>query len=277
MDKKAAHLRVLRALRGHRPVSFTYWSVAHRIARWLRATEDPLFEEPAPILGRALSHPTLRELLEHDQLGAWSLDPRTIDLVWAHLHRHRPRTIIECGAGVSTLVIGKYFEACGGDRSSLSLEQDAPYKEQIEARLLTHGMQRWCRVIHAPLSADDFYQIDHAAVAAELGARKADLLLLDGPSGRPGCRVWTLPVLAPFCRPGTRWFLDDAFRDGEMSVLRAWSRLRGVSVDGIYPVVKGFATGVISDPAGITFDAVSRAIGLSRGASDAHTELRRSA
>jgi hypothetical protein len=262
-DKKAVHLRALQALRGQRPVPFAYWSAAHRLARGLLTGEDRLFSEPPPIAGAVLSDPGLRALLMHDQLGGWSLDPSTIELLWSELHRHRPGVIVECGAGASTLVLGHYLatsDLAGG--VSLSIEQDAAYRQQIEARVAEHRMQRWCHLLHTSLSAHDSYDVDLPAVRSLLGSRPADLLMIDGPSGRPGCRLWTLPVLAPLCRPGTRWFLDDAFRDGEMSALRAWARLPGVSVIGIHPVVKGLATGVIDDPRKVTFDAVARAAGV---------------
>jgi hypothetical protein len=45
-----------------------------------------------------------------------------------------------------------------------------------------------------------------------------------------------------------RWFLDDAFRDGELGVLNQWTGLSGIFVDGIYPIGKGLGAGVVNDP-----------------------------
>ena len=258
----AVHLRLLHTLYRSRPVPFVYWSAVHRVVKRLVSVGDPLFSEPPSVHGGVLRDPRLQDLLRHDALGAWSLDPGTIDLVWSHVLTRQPRTILECGAGSSTLVLGKYLETAGVPGAlAVSVEQDLPYKEEIERRLATSGLQHFVRVLHAPLSADHSYQLDPLTMKAQLGSRKADLLVIDGPSGRPGCRVWTLPLLAPFCRQGTRWFLDDAFRDGEVSVLRAWAATRGVSVEGIYPIGKGLATGVIEQPEGVTFEAVTRALG----------------
>jgi hypothetical protein len=269
-DKKTVHLRTLRALHGERPVPFAYWSAAHRLARGILAGADRLFSEPPPVAGAVLGDPRVRELLMHDQLGGWSLDPPTIELLWTQLHRHRPGAIVECGSGASTLVLGQYLATSGvADGVSVSIEQDGAYREHVEARVAQHGLRRWCHVLHAPLTAHDSYQVDLAEVRSRLGSRPVDFLLIDGPSGRPGCRLWTLPALAPLCRRGARWFLDDAFRDGEMAVLRAWSRLPGVSVIGIHPVVKGLATGVIDDPREITFDAVASAAGVRPPAAEA--------
>jgi hypothetical protein len=262
-DKKAVHLQALRALHGEGPMPFAYWSAAHRLSRSFLTGEDRLFSEAPPVSGMVLTDSRLREVLGQDELGGWSLYPAVIELLWRQLHQHRPRVIVECGAGASTLVMGQYLATNGvTDGVSVSIEQSAVYRREVEARLVQHQLERWCKVLHAPLSAAESYEVDMADARAALGSRAADFLFIDGPSGRPGCRVWTLPALAPLCRPGARWFLDDAFRDGEMAALQAWSRLPGVTVTGIHPVLKGLATGVIDDPDAVTFEAVARAAGV---------------
>ena len=85
---------------------------------------------------------------------------------------------------------------------------------------------------------------------AALAHRKLDWVLIDGPVGRPGCRAYTLPDLAPYCRPGARWFLDDAFRDPELKILSNWSENPDFAVDGILPTEKGLATGTVRSLAG---------------------------
>ena len=120
-------------------------------------------------------------------------------------------------------------------------------KKAIESRLLQHGLKDCVRVIHAPISEQGKYELDAKKLSEQLGPDKADWLLIDGPSGPEGCRVWTLPLLAKFCRSGTRWFLDDAFRDAEVRILGEWLRLPGVIVEGIYPVGKGLATGILKN------------------------------
>ena len=100
--------------------------------------------------------------------------------------------------------------------------------------------------MHAPLSAASRYCIDLEQVKRHLDGRALDWVLIDGPAGPEGCRDTTLPGVISLCRDGARWFLDDALRDGELKILRDWSRLRGVYLEGIYPIGKGLATGRIS-------------------------------
>jgi len=42
--------------------------------------------------------------------------------------------------------------------------------------------------------------------------------------------------------------LDDAYRDGELSVLNKWTTLNGIMVDGIHPIGKGLGTGIVKYP-----------------------------
>jgi hypothetical protein len=53
-------------------------------------------------------------------------------------------------------------------------------------------------------------------------------------------------MLERFARPGARWFLDDAFRDGELDCLRGCHQLPRFAVVGIWPVGKGLAAGIVN-------------------------------
>lgn len=72
-----------------------------------------------------------------------------------------------------------------------------------------------------------------------------------------GRRVRTAVGLQRFLRwhniavQGARWFLDDAYRDGELEVLNKWTGLTGIIVDGIYPIGKGLGTGFVTDPGNV--------------------------
>jgi hypothetical protein len=45
--------------------------------------------------------------------------------------------------------------------------------------------------------------------------------------------------------PGTRFYLDDAFRDGEIDAALRWQSLGGVSIEGIRRVDKGLLIGCV--------------------------------
>jgi len=240
------HLRAVQRCVATRPVPLAYWSGVHALASAAWQTPDPLLPPMHALAstGASLRVPSLRELLRDDQVGTWALDTGSIEFLWHRLLADRPRTIIECGAGASTLVLARYAAQAGTDVAVTSFEQDEQVKRRTEARLAALGVSA-CQVMHAPVSADGEYLFDLAATAMRLGARRADWLLIDGPAGPDGCRRSTLPQLAPLCRPGARWFLDDAFRAGELGILREWQSIPGIRVDGIHPIGKGLATGTV--------------------------------
>jgi hypothetical protein len=195
--------------------------------------------------GASLRVQELRELLFEDHVGTWALDARSLEFLWRKLLQDRPNTIIECGAGASTLMLARYAaHVSGAPVVVISFEQDPSVKAQVEQRLAALGAST-CRVLHAPVSASGDYAFDIVAAAEQLGSRRADWLLLDGPAGPDGCRLSTLPQLSPLCRAGARWFLDDAFRAGELGILREWQTMPGIHVDGIHPIGKGLATGTL--------------------------------
>jgi len=74
------------------------------------------------------------------------------------------------------------------------------------------------------------------------------VVVIGRPAGPDGSRASTLTSLVQLCPPGTRWFLDDAYRDGELEVLNEWTGLNGVVVDRIYCVGKGLGVEIVSDP-----------------------------
>jgi hypothetical protein len=81
----------------------------------------------------------LRNILEDDELGHWALDRETIERVWKLLHQELPRTILECGSGVSTIIFAKYFSTRRTSLNSrvqvISLEQNLEWIDKVRERL----------------------------------------------------------------------------------------------------------------------------------------------
>ena len=254
------HLKLLSFLNPKRPIQLRYWLA-------LRSTVSTVFHFPDTLAtpydtledtGASLRSPELQQLLGNDLLGTWALDVPTIDFLWERMERDLPKNIIECGAGISSLILARHatshFSGSDVPPLILSLEQSLQVKEETESRLARHGLSKQVRILHAPLSAEGRYLPDLNELDEHLKEERIDWLFIDGPAGPDGCRVWTLPLLSRLCRPGARWFLDDAFRDGELQALREWSQMPGVIVEGIYPIGKGLATGVVKDPRGVNLE-----------------------
>jgi hypothetical protein len=233
------------------PIALRDWLGMRRFMRRVTGGADALVPPMETFKGSAasLSDPELARLLADDELGTWALDVATIEVLWERLAAERPRALLEFGAGVSTVILARHAQwrgAQGLERPVIvSIEQDAAVREKVEKRLAENGLSQGVHVMHAPLSEASRYQIDMNAIRRCLGGSEVDCVLIDGPAGPDGCRVSTLPDVLELCADGARWFLDDALRDGEIGVLRKWSRLRNVTVEGIYPIGKGLATGTI--------------------------------
>ena len=248
---------MLQLVDGGHPLPLGYWRAFRGTARRLFRPQNPqdlLLPSWASLQSTGASVRTveLQNLLSSDVTGDWSLDNATIDFLWRWLRRARPRVILECGAGISTIILAAYAatQRAAGQESPrvFSIEQEGRIKEETEARLARCGWSDYVHIFHAPLNGQDRYQVDETALEQQVGDDKAEALLIDGPYGMAGCRIWTLPLLARFCRTGARWFLDDAFRDAEMGILQAWARLPGAKVEGIHPIGKGLGTGLITFP-----------------------------
>ena len=243
-----SHQTALKILTGGRPVKLAYWLRWRQLLGFLTRQADILFPNPRCTrgTGRQLRNPELRDCLGETELGVWALDVDSLDYLGERLRREQPRVILECGCGASTLLLSLYARGRGaGEVAIISLEQSAAYLESVRHRLQEAGLATPVHLLHVPLDAQDQYQLPAGTLAGLLGNRAIDWIIIDAPSGRPACRINTLPMLASYCRAGTRWFLDDAFRDGELDILRNWARQPEFGVQGIVPIGKGLATGVI--------------------------------
>lgn len=137
---------------------------------------------------------------------------------------HRaPAELVECGSGVSTVVLARLL-AERGTGALTALEHDAGWAAHVQESLAREGLQGVARVVHAPLDADGWYAADGvAALPATI-----DLLLVDGPpADRPEiahARHTALGRLADRLAPDATVVLDDVGRTGEQEVLRRWEQ-----------------------------------------------------
>jgi hypothetical protein len=133
---------------------------------------------------------------------------------------HGERTqVVECGAGVSTLLLARLLRERGAGSVS-SLEHDEHWARLVAAQLRREGLSDIAEVIYAPLGTDlPWYQTSGPT-------QPADLLIVDGPPAfAPGEELRRAPALAHFepqLVPGAVVFLDDLDRPGEQRVVADW-------------------------------------------------------
>ncbi|WP_338762122.1 class I SAM-dependent methyltransferase [Massilia sp. METH4] len=156
----------------------------------------------------------------------WAASPDFLLELTRHAQAEKPRTIVECSSGTSTLVLARCMQINGSGKV-YSLEHDAAYARQTRQQLERHGLSAWAEVLDAPLAPQEFsgaiwpwYATDGLPRELEI-----DMLVIDGPpqATRSLARYPAGPALFGRLSAGAAVFLDDARRPDEQQILRRWA------------------------------------------------------
>lgn len=163
-----------------------------------------------------LSDRTVRQLV-YGWGNAWALQEELITELWHHAWQTRG-PVLECGSGLSTLLLG-----IAAERQKFevySLEHDEGWYWRMFSLVQELGLSR-VTLVYAPLTSYDRY--DWYAPHPELPAGLS-LVLCDGPpEATPGGRYGLIPQLHTLIAPDAVILLDDAARPGEQEVLLRWA------------------------------------------------------
>lgn len=229
----------------------------HRFAQKYVKQIDPLRPRgTAPISdGKTLRNPKLAALLKGTQLGDWSLAAESIDYIEEKIKEYHPRAILEFGSGISTLCMAfimKELQASSPHPLVFSIEQSQTHLEKTRTALSNYGLIDYVRFLHVPIVPQRIvgfettcYNLYNANLSSLLGDIEPEFVLIDGPAGEKGCRFGTLPLVKPFLSDGAVFFMDDALRDGEISIANRWSKCAWLNILGIVWVGKGFLVGTV--------------------------------
>ena len=137
---------------------------------------------------------------------------------------HRaPRQVVECGAGVSTVVLARLLAERGTGRLT-ALEHDPGWAERVEELIAREELAHVARVVLAPLDPSGWYDASGVARLPEA----VDLLVVDGPPADRAeialARHPALATLEPRLAADALVILDDVGRAGEQEVLARWER-----------------------------------------------------
>lgn len=201
-----------RALQRH----LIYLQVSVRALRRRPALSCALAELRA--LGEEPPSPALLSRLEYgwgnEKYGA---SPRFLAAIVKEA-READGSILECGSGLSTLVLG--IEAAKRGTRVYSLEQDARWARRVGRELVRHDVDS-ADILFAPLRRyDDF--VWYGVSPSELPASFA-LVVCDGPSQEEGSRYGLLPALRGHLDASTVILLDDAARRDVRGTLARWA------------------------------------------------------
>jgi Methyltransferase domain len=174
-------------------------------------------------------------------LGTWAIEPDFGRLIAGQLMR-LPETVVECGSGTTTLLIGGFLSRNGRGRL-ISLEHDSGFAESTQRQIEAAGLSDVCEIIYAPLKSQvfdgeivDWYDLDCLGEVPEA----IDLLVVDGPpADRPWARWPALGVFGDRLRPNASILVDDGRRREERRTVFRWLASRDDLELYWYDTIKG--------------------------------------
>ena len=153
----------------------------------------------------------------------WSAAPDFLKLIVEHALEHKPKTVVECSSGLTTVMLARCCEM-NGSGEVLSLENGAEYAEKSRGHLARYQLTQ-ATVIDAPLQTHNIGGNDYQWYAPNgLPDHSIDMLIIDGPPGfiQRHSRYPALPLLFDKLADGCVIFMDDAVRPDEQEIVKMW-------------------------------------------------------
>lgn len=158
-------------------------------------------------------------------LRGWAASPDFLLEICRHSLSHKPKIVLECSSGASTLALARCCEL-NGTGHVYSLEHDFVFAEQTRQRLRDQNLERWATVVDAPLveqpeiGGQRWYSLTNLHIEPE----SCQLLIIDGPPSDTShqARYPALPLLSRFLSRPCTVFLDDAQRPDEQQAVKRW-------------------------------------------------------
>ncbi len=168
----------------------------------------------------------------------WSLRQELICQLWDDAW-HTKGPILECGSGLSTILLAAVAEKRKAE--VVSLEHDQRWYQRMVRVLGAFGLDQ-VRLVYAPLVESATYSWYDVPPDLPTGF---SLVICDGPPGDTrGGRYGLLPRMGRHLGADCVILVDDAARPGEQAVLERWAeeyalRRREVAAGKPYSVVEG--------------------------------------
>jgi hypothetical protein len=131
--------------------------------------------------------------------------------------------VLECGSGLSTILLGVLAGRTG--KRIWSLEHDGRWARRMRAEIRRRDI-RGVEIVHAPLR--DYGAFSWYDPPLERLPARFSLVLCDGPPGdTPGGRYGMLPAMRGRLGGGCVILLDDLHRPAEREIAARWARELG--------------------------------------------------
>lgn len=187
--------------------------------------------------------------------GGWALTGDSAAILAREVILGKPKTVVELGSGVSTLVVGQIL-ARQGTGKLISVDHDAEWAARTRANVVELGLESVVTVIHAPLTQVDsggrqskWYGLDPDLLAS---VDQIDFLIVDGPPQKnrekTATRFPAFPVFRDKLSRKAIVFVDDAARSTESSMIKEWLGLYDGWKAEFYDTVDGVSLLTWHDP-----------------------------
>ena len=158
-------------------------------------------------------------------LGDSAISPDLAYQYVDYILKHKPKKILECGSGVSTLLTALALKKAGGGEL-ISLENDKKYLEITEKLLKEHGVNKYVKLKLAPLKRVETmgYDLLWYSIKEIDKLKNIDMVFVDGPPGfiQELSRLPALPILYSALSKGYVILLDDTNRKDEQLIIDIW-------------------------------------------------------
>ena len=153
------------------------------------------------------------------------MSPDMANIIIREILHKKPKIILECGSGVSTLIVSYCLKIIGRGHI-ISLDHEEKYCDITKSYLEMHGLHNWTEVVHAPLRDViiggrkwQWYDISFLKDISLI-----DLLIIDGPprSNSNLIRYPALPLLVNRLNKDAVVIIDDTSRQDEKSTIKLW-------------------------------------------------------
>jgi hypothetical protein len=186
------------------------WLFDHAMRRFLQGPDDASLD--------------LLHRLVHGWNNPWSAQEEYIQ-AFLRAAQRADGPILECGSGLSTILLGALAQRTGN--RLWCLEHDLDWSLKLRRSLDRYAIDsvEICLTEIVDYGAYSWYAPPLSRLPNDFA-----LAVCDGPPGStPGGRYGLLPVLGTHCRPGCEVLLDDANRLSEQEVLERWARELGTT------------------------------------------------
>ena len=233
----------------------------------LGVCKDPLFYKIEELISsQKIDSVYVKKFIANRPLSPWALAPGSLEFLDELINE--PKNILEFGSGLSTEFLSRKLSSISTlsshQKTIISFEQDENLTIEANKNLSLLGLEKYAKVLYAPLVEINleglFFSIYDIRKHCEILKNfKADVVVVDGPSGGGYNRWGSILIASSFVNENAVWMLDDAVRDDELKVAEECEK-HGLKVQAIQFKGKGICKGIFGSPV-ISFEKLFEIIG----------------